>query len=85
MNQYAYEANAEMKPDDYEKKNDTVTHVRVKKSGPHSKVKGRHDNGEYHAEGFAGGDLDNTKMNFDWRSGTVGVDEHKKYGKNFSP
>jgi hypothetical protein len=66
-----------MKPDDYETKNDKVAYSRQKKSPTKGPKNAKHDHDDH---GYTGKDLEDIKMNLNWKSNTIELEGFKNYG-----
>jgi hypothetical protein len=77
MVKYEFDSGAQMKPDDYETKNDKVTYSRQKKSPTKGRKTAKHDQDDH---GYNGTDLEDIKMNLNWKSNTIELDGFKNYG-----
>jgi hypothetical protein len=78
MVKYGFDGDAQMKPDDYETKNDRVTYTREKKSPAKGAKTAKHEHDDH---GYSGKDLEDIKLNLNWKSNTIEVEGFKNYGK----
>lgn len=78
MVKYGFDGDAQMKPDDYETKNDRVTYTREKKSPAKGAKTAKHEHDDH---GYSGKDLEDIKLNLNWKSNTIEVEGFKNYAK----